>query len=81
MVNGNVHGLSGEEREFILEKLGTDREEWDPDLFSSLCESAVGVKGSRPQLERFCSEVTRMEWRLLLDTCNRIVNPVGVQKG
>ncbi|TRY69356.1 hypothetical protein TCAL_02468 [Tigriopus californicus] len=58
-------------QKLVLERL--DGCDWYPDRFTKLCEMALKSKDDK--LTSYCSEVTRMEWKLLLDVCNNIVNP------
>lgn len=46
--------------------------QWNPDTFSDMCAEALTKRDSN--LITFCNKVTQMEWRLLLDHCNGIVN-------
>lgn len=48
---------------------------WDPDVLTALCAATVSHNDDKHMME-FCNKATNMEWKLLLDTCNSVVNPI-----
>ena len=50
------------------------KNDWDPDTFSDLCASALKMKDQ--ELLNFCNTVSAFEWKLLLDHCNSVTNPM-----
>lgn len=61
-------------QKLALEQLGGSS--WNPDKFTKLC--AMALKSKNEKLTDFCSEVTRIEWKMLVDECNNIVNPTDL---
>ena len=50
-----------------------DKIEWNPDAFTNLCTTAYEQQDT--EMIQFCQNATNMEWNLLLNTCNDVVNP------
>ena len=49
---------------------------WSPDKFTSICQTALEDRKSDDEgkLYQLCNEVASAEWRLLFDSCIKIVN-------
>ena len=48
---------------------------WDPNKFTSVCQRALeNRKDDEGKLYQLCNEVASAEWRMLLDSCIKIVN-------
>lgn len=54
-----------------VEMLGGQNKDWDPDVFTELCQKATA--GDK-KLVNFCEKVINMEWKTLLDHCNEKIN-------
>ena len=48
--------------------------DWSPDDFTLMCRDALA--NDDKDLWDYCNRVTNMEWNLLFQECNKIVNPV-----
>ena len=49
---------------------------WSPDKFTSICQTALENRKNDDggKLYQLCNEVARAEWRLLFDSCIKVVN-------
>ena len=48
--------------------------DWNPDDFTLLCKNALAEDDK--DMWNYCNRVTNMEWNLLFQECNKIVNPI-----
>ena len=71
-LNMNLEPFSGSRmvKEFV-DKLKIN--DWDPEIFSDLCASAL--KSKDQDLVKFCDNLSTKEWQILLDFCNNKANP------
>ena len=77
MVKDETLKIAGDYSEQPMVKIFSNdltENKWDPETFSDLCANALEMKDV--QLLQFCDKVTQFEWKLLLDHCNAIVNPI-----
>ena len=49
---------------------------WSPDKFTSICQTALENRKNDDagKLYQLCNEVASAEWRLLFDSCIKVVN-------
>ena len=55
-----------------LKDIEISNDNWNPDYFTLLCRKAL--ENRNEELLDYCNEVTNIEWNLLFEKCNKIVN-------
>ena len=66
------------EHKIVNEFLGhLSENDWNPDVFTDLCASALKTKNQDLELYEFCSDLSGKEWKILLEYCNETTNPVN----
>jgi len=51
--------------------------DWNPDVFTDLCASALKTKNEDMELYEFCSDLSGKEWKILMNYCNDTTNPIN----
>ena len=52
------------------------KNQWNPDVFSDLCASALKTKNQDLELFNFCNDLSGKEWNILMEYCNQTTNPI-----
>jgi len=52
------------------------KNQWNPDVFSDLCASALKTKNQDLELFNFCNDLSGKEWNILMEYCNKTTNPI-----
>ena len=75
---GEALKMAKTEHKIVNEFLGhLSENDWNPDVFTDLCASALKTKNQDLELYEFCSDLSGKEWKILLEYCNETTNPVN----
>jgi len=78
VVKGEALKTAKTEHKIVNEFLGhLSENDWNPDVFTDLCASALKTKNQDLELYDFCSDLSGKEWKILLEYCNETTNPVN----
>ena len=77
-IKGEALKMAKTEHKIVNEFLGhLSENDWNPDVFTDLCASALKTKNQDLELYEFCSDLSGKEWKILLEYCNETTNPVN----
>ena len=77
-IKGEALKMAKTEHKIVNEFLGhLSKNDWNPDVFTDLCASALKTKNQDLELYEFCSDLSGKEWKILLEYCNETTNPVN----
>ena len=77
-IKGEALKMAKTEHKIVNEFLGhLTKNDWNPDVFTDLCASALKTKNQDLELYEFCSDLSGKEWKILLEYCNETTNPVN----